>query len=103
MNGRTMRAWLTVGVAAALLGAAVAGCTQRREPRLRGQDVGVAKDVAPILQGTIAAQASLSGLDPVYVTGYGVVVGLNGVSGRSPRTPCQNPAAIRLSPAARAA
>jgi hypothetical protein len=77
----TSRSWfgvVVVGVAACLVVASLVGCAQRRAPRLRGEDVGIAKDVAPILQGTVGAQASLSGLDPVYVTGYGVVVGLAG-------------------------
>lgn len=39
------------------------------------------ESVPPVLRGTIGAEASIRGTDPVLVSGLGVVVGLNGTGG----------------------
>jgi flagellar basal body P-ring protein FlgI len=58
---------------------AAAACTTTPEPPPRAERVVVpARDVAPVLSDTIGAQASVSGMEPIFVSGYGVVVGLNG-------------------------
>lgn len=41
----------------------------------------VVRDVPSILRGTIGSETSLRGVEPVLVSGYGVVVGLNGTGG----------------------
>ncbi len=41
----------------------------------------VVRDVPSILRGTIGSETSLRGIEPVLVSGYGVVVGLNGTGG----------------------
>jgi hypothetical protein len=38
----------------------------------------VNRDVPAVLRGTVGAEASLSGDEPIVMTGYGLVVGLNG-------------------------
>jgi hypothetical protein len=39
-------------------------------------------DVDPIMRGTVASECVVSGLNPVVVRGYGLVVGLKGTGGR---------------------
>ena len=41
----------------------------------------VVRDVPSILRGTIGSETSLRGIEPVLISGYGVVVGLNGTGG----------------------
>ena len=53
------------------------GSKSRARPRAEANAI-VARDVAPALRGLIGAQASLQGRDTLLVTGYGVVVGLDG-------------------------
>ena len=62
------------------------GCSSQKPRPVRPRSVDVvSRDVAPILRGTIGAEARLEGLDPTIVTGYGLVVGLNGTgSGDAP-------------------
>ncbi len=62
-------------VACALMGPA--GC-ESGPPRKAKQVRVINRDVAPILRNTIGAEASMSGSEPIIVTGYGLVVGLNG-------------------------
>jgi len=40
-----------------------------------------ARDVAPLLRGTVGAEVTFLGIEPVLVSGYGLVVGLNGTGG----------------------
>lgn len=55
------------------------GCGGESRRPARPQSVSVvSRDVPPILRGTIGSEARLEGLDPTIVTGYGLVVGLNG-------------------------
>ncbi|MEM9066665.1 MAG: flagellar basal body P-ring protein FlgI [Planctomycetota bacterium] len=69
--------------AVALLGAVVvhSGCTGsdgRQRPR---SVTPVIRDTPAALRGTIGAQASITGLERTLVSGYGLVVGLNGTGG----------------------
>lgn len=41
----------------------------------------VVRDVNPLLRGTIGAEVSIRGVDPIVVSGLGLVVGLNGTGG----------------------
>lgn len=64
---------------ALLLAAAVAGCSG---PPRTARDVDVpTRDVPQILRGTIGAEASIRGLQPTLISGFGLVVGLNGTGG----------------------
>ncbi|MEO1129465.1 MAG: flagellar basal body P-ring protein FlgI [Planctomycetota bacterium] len=68
-----------MGCAATALVGLASSCTTTREraPRATEVDV-VTRDIAQILTDTIGAQAQLSGMNPQLVSGYGLVVGLNG-------------------------
>ncbi len=39
------------------------------------------RDVPALLRGTVASEATFNGIEPVLVSGYGLVVGLNGTGG----------------------
>lgn len=41
----------------------------------------VVRDVSPLLRGTIGAEVSIRGVEPIVVSGLGLVVGLNGTGG----------------------
>jgi len=85
-SGCGWRAAVALTAACAL---AAGGCSVgTKEARPRGvQPTAVTRDIPAVLRGTIGAQATLRGLDPVLVTGYGIVVGLNGTgSGDVPAT-----------------
>ncbi len=57
----------------------LSACSSDPEPPPRAERVSVeSRDIAPILSDTIGAQATVSGMQPMFVSGYGVVVGLNG-------------------------
>lgn len=66
--------------AVAAVGAVVAiGCESGPERPPAPVEVPiVVRDVPPVLSGTIGAQAQLSGMTPQFVSGYGLVVGLDG-------------------------
>jgi len=57
-----------------------AGCggPVKPPPRARQSDALVVRDVPSILRDTLAAQATLSGTTPTLISGYGLVVGLDG-------------------------
>ncbi len=78
---RTGRAFWGAGrlaLAAFLVG--VAGC-EGPTPGPRNVQPGVT-GTHEVLRGTIGAEASLRGVEPVLVSGFGVVVGLNGTGGK---------------------
>lgn len=52
-------------------------CGSNAQQRTRDVDI-VVRDVDPILRNTIGAQASIRNITPSLVSGYGIVVGLNG-------------------------
>ncbi len=58
---------------------ALEGCTETRRPRARAVNPEhVTRDMPSILRGVVGAEATLRGNTPELVTGYGIVVGLNG-------------------------
>lgn len=61
--------------------AAVLGACSSAPPRQVAQSAMPLEDVAPILRGTIGAEASIRGTEPTLVSGLGIVVGLNGTGG----------------------
>lgn len=70
--------WLMVlGLAIGPIVWALSGCSSPQRPA-RARDTFVRRDVPPVLADTIGAQATLSGMEPVVCTGYGLVVGLAG-------------------------
>lgn len=72
----------SAAVAAVLLiaGALVsfAGCTDNRSRPRPVQPERVARDMPSILRGVIGAESRVVGAEPVFVSGYGIVVGLKG-------------------------
>jgi len=75
---------LSTPAALALLAAAVGlstfGCSEGEQKEARKSEP-VLRDIPAIFRGTIASEASLRGIDPVLVSGLGLVVGLNGTGG----------------------
>ena len=66
-------------LAPALLALGVCACSG---PSRTARDVEApARDIPHILRGTIGAEASLRGLQPTLISGFGLVVGLNGTGG----------------------
>lgn len=73
--------WIHLGLVLLLAGACLAltACQSKPKRPMRAVDRPiVSRDVHPILSNTIGAQANISGMTPEYVSGYGLVVGLNG-------------------------
>jgi len=58
---------------------ATGACDFTKRSRQRGrQPDAVVRDIPAVLRNTIGAQATVRGLEPILVSGYGLVVGLNG-------------------------
>lgn len=69
---------------------ALGACDFTKRARMRGrQPDAVVRDVPSVLRNTIGAQATIRGLEPILVSGYGIVVNLNGTGS------ADVPAAIR--------
>lgn len=58
-----------------------AGCSTEK-PQARSVTP-VVRDVAPALRGTVRSESSMRNVDPVMVSGYGLVVGLQGTGGQT--------------------
>lgn len=82
MNRFSRRLAAASGLVAGVMAALLSGCGDDAPPR-RASDPGplITRDVPDILRGTVGADASVSGIDPVLVSGFGLVVGLNGSGG----------------------
>jgi hypothetical protein len=78
---------LTLGLAAAIGLTGLTGCggDERRPEATRVEPV--VRDVPSAIRGTIGAESSFRGTDPVLVSGYGLVVGLPGTGGGPYPTP----------------
>lgn len=70
------RATLAIGLA--LLGT-LSACSEPAKPRQ--VDVAPTREVPPLLRGTVGADVTLLGIQPMLVSGYGLVVGLDGTGG----------------------
>ncbi len=58
------------------------GCGTGEKPRQRARSVQVVtKNYPDVLRGTVVAETTMRGIQPVIVSGYGVVVGLNNTGG----------------------
>ncbi len=58
----------------------LSACSKERR-ETRKVETPIVRDVPQILQGTIGAETSFRGIDPVLVSGFGLVVGLPGTGG----------------------
>ena len=69
---------------AVLLAHGLMGCQRgaKRPPRAEAVTP-VIRDVPTVLRGIVGAESTFGGTEPVLVTGYGLVVGLNGTGGGS--------------------
>jgi flagellar basal body P-ring protein FlgI len=72
---------LALAAACVCVCAGWAGCGGRKPPRAVTTTPIVSRDVHPLLRGTIGAEGQLRGVQPVLVSGLGLVVGLNGTGG----------------------
>jgi len=61
-----------------------AGCSSNDKPPPRAREVRptIERDLPNVLRGTIGSEVTLRGTDPALVSGYGLVVGLNGTGSR---------------------
>ena len=67
---------------AAVLVAAVGGCGgEKRQVKPAEVTPAAVRDVPDVLRGTIGSEATFRGIEPVLVSGLGIVVGLNGTGG----------------------
>ncbi len=75
-----------VGAILLALAPLLAACDSGPPPRAKAESRPIVeRDVPQVLRGTIGAESTIRGADPVLVTGYGVVVGLAGTgSGDAP-------------------
>jgi hypothetical protein len=64
---------------------AIVACSSGEPPRTadRLQKELVVRDIPDVLRGTIGAETTLRGIEPVLVSGFGIVVGLNGTGGNA--------------------
>lgn len=69
-GGRSTVLWLAA--------AALVGCGGSAPKRQRPTAEPVVRDVEPALRGLVGSMATLRGREPVLVSGYGIVVGLDG-------------------------
>lgn len=72
-----MRSSLWMSVLAAMLG--LAAC-ESAPPRPKAPTMTI-RDIPAVLRGTIGAEASIAGTEPILISGLGLVVGLNGTGG----------------------
>ena len=72
--------------AAALAAATLSACESGPPPKPKAESRPIVeRDLPQVLRGTIGSEAEIRGSEPVLVTGYGVVIGLNGTgSGEAP-------------------
>lgn len=87
INGWNVKRLVRVGVsAAAIAGGSVmvgglASCGSEKQVAPIPSRVAPLRDVDPLLRGTVGAEVTFLGIEPVLVSGYGLVVGLNGTGG----------------------
>lgn len=69
-----------VGLLAGILSISV-GCSQPKREITRAAAPVVNRDIPSALRGTIGSECTFRGIEPVLVSGFGIVVGLNGTGG----------------------
>lgn len=67
---------------AALLGLLLAGCGSSPPPKAT-RVTPVVRNIPAPLRGTVGTEVTFEGIDPVLVSGYGLVVGLKGTGGQT--------------------
>jgi hypothetical protein len=70
-----------VALAAAILALGASGCDSGPKRKPRAPDNIIIKDTPAALRDCVFAQATLRGTDPIFVSGYGLVVDLNNSGG----------------------
>lgn len=79
-RGGLARAAVRVGASVLLAAMAfVAGCESG--PPKKPVQVPVVRDIPPLLRGTVGTEVAINGIEPILVSGYGLVVNLNGTGG----------------------
>lgn len=73
--------WLTLAVCFATVAASLGACDSGPRRRARQADNLVVRDVPAVFRGVIGSMASIGGIENTLVSGYGIVVGLNGTGG----------------------
>ena len=86
---RTFRP-LVVSVAACFIALIGASCESKPKAKVKPADLAAIRDVPQPLRGTVGAEAAFRGIEPVLVSGFGVVVGLNGTGGGELPIPIQS-------------
>ena len=86
---RTFRP-LVASVAACLIALTGASCDSKPKAKVKPADLAAIRDVPQPLRGTVGAEAAFRGIEPVLVSGFGIVVGLNGTGGGELPVPIQN-------------
>lgn len=79
---RTIRDVVWTLIAVLLAPLLVGGCAGESKPKPRARTVmPIVRDVPAPLRGTIGSEVSFRGINPTLITGYGLVVGLDGTGG----------------------
>lgn len=79
-GGMRLAVAATIGVGLVAAAGGLGGCADEK-PKMPEKPPPVLRDVPAPLRGTVGTEASLRGADPVLVSGFGLVVGLNGTGG----------------------
>lgn len=77
--GSACRCWPLALAAGVALSGLVTGCGGKRE--VKQVEPVVVRDVPDVLRGTIGSEAQINGTQPQLVSGFGIVVNLNGTGG----------------------
>lgn len=79
----TLARALAMGLATGAIGLSLTlgGCSGDDKPKMAEKPPPVLRDVPAAMRGLVGAEASLRGADPILVSGFGLVVGLNGTGG----------------------
>jgi len=80
-TGRARALLGPLSIAAAALALTVGACSSGPETKAKRVEP-VVRDVSPALRGTIGSEVTILGIQPTLVSGYGLVVGLNGTGGQ---------------------
>lgn len=78
---RCLRSGLFLTVVSATVAVAGQACSSGPRKRPRSPDTVIIRDTPAVLRDTVLAQASMQGIEPILVSGYGLVVGLNNTGG----------------------
>lgn len=73
--------WLGGAVTVGAVVGSLGGCSSADPPRPRTVTP-VVRDVPPALRGLVGSESTLRNVEPLLISGYGLVVGLNGTGGQ---------------------